>query len=74
MTKRCNINFLYTTGENWYCFAAVPENLVDSFDAWMDGNLPDCQTGSFGHGPGRNYEIHGNTAAERMLFTMRWVE
>lgn len=71
MAAKIHLNFAYT-GESWYCFVSVPDDAVDTFEAWMSSNLPHCRSIKFGHGPGQNYEIHGNGDAERMLFTMRW--
>lgn len=72
MTRTPHLNFVYGTGETWYCFMMVPDSMVRKFDKWMSQNLPNCQLFKFGDGPGQHYEIHGKTAADRMLFTMRW--
>lgn len=72
MTKKPHLNFVYSTGENWYCFVLIHKAGVEKFDKWMAQNLPQCRIFKFGTGAGQHYEIHGSTAADRMLFTMRW--
>lgn len=72
MTEASSINFISSTGEIWYCFLSVPISSADAFDRWMEQNLPNCRVFKFGEGPGQNYEIHGNNADERLLFSMRW--
>lgn len=73
MIEASNVNFVYGTGEIWYCFLSMPAIHLDRFDQWMVQNLPSCKVFRFGEdASAKNYEIHGNTAAERMLFAMRW--